>query len=201
MSLFAIERSFGGRRDALFALRRSARLASEDVLWQRSFLIREENSALCIWQAPSIEALARRARTTSLPVRQLRRVAEITPGSCGLETFPTAGGQLFCVYRQLLVPLTATELRSGAWRSVRCADTFPGLQWVRSYWDQDNRISFCLYQARRRADLRDHSAVLAVPCNEIWEVTELTPPVHRDGDDPLVPTLSQVPMGKRDPRS
>ena len=62
MSLFAIERSFGGRPDALFALRRSARLASEDVLWQRSFLIGEENSAVCIWQAPSIEALTKRAR-------------------------------------------------------------------------------------------------------------------------------------------
>jgi Nickel responsive protein SCO4226-like len=200
MSLFAIERSFSGRRDALFALRRSGRLASEDVLWHRSFLFEEENSALCIWQAPSIETLTKRARTASLPVRHLRRVEEITPGGCGLETFPTSGGQLFCVYRQFLQALTTTELRAGAWRSVRCADTFPGLQWVRSYWDQDNRISFCLYQARRRADLRAHSAVLAVPCNEIWEVTELIPPIHRDPDDPSVPTLSQVPMDKRNPR-
>jgi hypothetical protein len=187
MSLFAIERSFNGRRDALFALRRSVRLASEDVLWHRSFLFNEEHSALCIWQAPSIETLIKRAATTSLPVRQLRRVEEITPSSCGLETFPTPGGQLFCVYRQLLLALTTTELRAGAWRSVRCADAFPGLQWVRSFWDQDNRISFCLYQARRRADLRAHSAVLAVPCNEIWEVIELVPPVHRRADNPSAP--------------
>jgi hypothetical protein len=187
MSLFAIERSFGGRRDALFALRRSARLASKDVLWQRSFLVGEDNSALCIWQAPSIEALTKRARTISLPVRQFRRVEEITPRSCGLETFPTAGGQLFCVYRQFLLALTTTELRAGAWRSVRCADTFPGLQWVRSYWDQENRISFCFYQALRRADLRAHSAVLAVPCDKIWEVTELIHPVHRGANNPPVP--------------
>ena len=194
MSLFAIESSFSGRRDALFAIRRSARLASGSVLWQRSFLASEENSALCIWQAPSIEALTDLARTTSLPVRQLRCVEEITPSSCGLETLPTVGGPLFCVYRQLLLALTTTELRSGAWRSVRCADAFPGLQWVRSYWNQENRISFCFYHARRRADLRDHSAMLAVPCDKICEVTELIPRVHCRVDNPSVPLADTRPQ-------
>jgi len=64
---------------------------------------------------------------------------------------------------------------------------------VRSYWDQENRISFCFYQALRRADLRAHSAVLAVPCDEIWEVTELIPPVHRGADNPSVPFANTGP--------
>lgn len=173
MSLFAIERSFGGRRDALFALKRFGREASMDVQWQRSFFVRGQNRSLCIWQSPSVDALTGYA-AASLPVHRVREVVEIAPGACGLEEPRRGSGQLYCVLRRFAAPLTRMELHAGALRSVRCASAFPGLEWIRSYWNESDNVSFCFYQALRQADLRAHSMLLAAPCDEVWKVTEIS---------------------------
>ena len=173
MPLFAVERDFGERRDALFALKRPSRQASAHLQWQRSYLFFEQNRSLCIWHAPCTRDLTDYARIALLPLGEVRKVEEMVPEAWGFEVAPATGGQLYCAFRRFSAETTLTGLRAGAWRSARCASLFPGLHWVRSFWDDANKVTFCFYQALNPSDLQAHAELVTAPCEQVWRVKEV----------------------------
>ncbi len=67
------------------------------------------------------------------------------------------------------------DLEAAGFRSVVCQKQFPGLTWIRSYWDPAKEESLCLYEADREEDVRDHAKMADIPCDEVREVVEMSP--------------------------
>lgn len=67
------------------------------------------------------------------------------------------------------------DLEAAGFRSVVCQKQFPGLTWIRSYWDAAKEESLCLYEAEREQDVRNHAKMADIPCDEISEVVESSP--------------------------
>jgi len=81
---------------------------------------------------------------------------------------------LFTIRRD--VPdVTREDLDAAAFRALACAYEYPGLRWVRSYWDEDRGQLLCLYEARDAAQIEHHSRRSRIPCDEIRAVIEFGP--------------------------
>lgn len=70
---------------------------------------------------------------------------------------------------------TQEDLDASAYRALVCANAYKGMRWIRSYWDRENGQILCLYEARSREDLIQHSERSRIPCDEVREIMEILP--------------------------
>lgn len=73
------------------------------------------------------------------------------------------------------------DLDAASFRAIVCAPQFPGLKWVRSYWDRDAGWLDCLYEAADPTQLEEHALMARIPCDEVHEVSELLPRTYLKG--------------------
>jgi hypothetical protein len=69
----------------------------------------------------------------------------------------------------------ATDFDAALFRSLAWARAFPGLEWIRSFYDEDTGDTFCIYEARSAEDVRRHSDGAHIPYDSIAAVSELRP--------------------------
>lgn len=77
--------------------------------------------------------------------------------------------------------ISQEDLDAASFRAIMCAPQFPGLKWVRSYWDQEAGRLDCIYDAANPQQLEEHARVSRIPCDEVCEVTEMLPDTYRHG--------------------
>lgn len=83
--------------------------------------------------------------------------------------------------RRKLGYVSQEELDASAYRAIVCSYQFEDLKWLRSYWHQELGEITCIYEARDAAQVREHSLQSRIPCDEIREVTEVTPEPYIHG--------------------
>lgn len=71
--------------------------------------------------------------------------------------------------------MNADEVDAAAFRASVCAYEFPGLSWVRSFWDSSGGEIMCYYEAVDETQVREHSRKANIPCDAVYPVTELLP--------------------------
>ena len=84
---------------------------------------------------------------------------------------------LFAIRRNV-GPISADELDAAGFRATACATEFEGLRWERSFWDRARGQLLCYYEAKSADEIRRHSHMSNIPCDEITEVTEVLPDVY-----------------------
>lgn len=67
------------------------------------------------------------------------------------------------------------DIRPVALRAVLCLPKYPGLRWLRSYYDPERHHSTCYYETERPDLIWEHSAAAMIPCDAVAEVLEVTP--------------------------
>lgn len=77
--------------------------------------------------------------------------------------------------------ISQEDLDAASFRAIVCAPQFPGLKWIRSYWDQPGGRIDCLYEAENPRQLEEHARVARIPCDEVREVTEMVPDTYLHG--------------------
>jgi hypothetical protein len=77
--------------------------------------------------------------------------------------------------------ISQEDLDAAAFRAIVCAPQFPGLRWVRSYWDKGGGHLDCIYEAANPGQLEEHARVARIPCDEVREVSELLPETYLHG--------------------
>jgi len=81
---------------------------------------------------------------------------------------------LFTILRN--VPGASREdIDADSLRAITCAFEFPGLRWVRSYWDKERDQILCLYQGESVEQIVEHSRRSRIPCDEVNEIVEFGP--------------------------
>ncbi len=66
------------------------------------------------------------------------------------------------------------DVEAAGLRAAFCTYAFDGdVRWVRSYFDAAAGEIHCIYEARRPEQLRRHSELAHIPCDEVVEVTEI----------------------------
>ena len=81
---------------------------------------------------------------------------------------------LFTILRR--VPgATRDDIDAASLRALICATEFPGLRWVRSYWDSDGETILCLYEGKDAEQIAEHSRRSRIPCDEVREIVEFGP--------------------------
>ncbi|WP_341501486.1 DUF4242 domain-containing protein [Gallaecimonas sp. GXIMD4217] len=79
---------------------------------------------------------------------------------------------LFIIEREFAEQL---ELDSQAVRQTLEVNEEIGVQWLFSFLSADKKKTYCLYEAKDPALLREHARVLGIPADVIVEVTQLEP--------------------------
>ena len=77
--------------------------------------------------------------------------------------------------------ISQEDLDAASFRAIVCAPQFPGLKWVRSYWDRFGGRLDCIYEAVNAEQLEEHARVSRIPCDEVSEVTEMLPDSYLHG--------------------
>jgi hypothetical protein len=67
------------------------------------------------------------------------------------------------------------DIDAGALRALMCAMEFPNMRWVRTYWDRQAGVEFCLFEAERPEHLREHARRARIPDGELRPVQTLEP--------------------------
>ena len=67
------------------------------------------------------------------------------------------------------------DIDASAFRALACAIEYPGMRWIRSYWDREAGVLTCLYEAHSAAEIQEHSRRSRIACDEVREVTEFGP--------------------------
>ena len=70
---------------------------------------------------------------------------------------------------------TDDEIEAGALRAETCVGSFEGLRWVRSFFDPEREVSYCIYESPDAQSIRDHATTSDIPCEEVREVREYLP--------------------------
>lgn len=70
---------------------------------------------------------------------------------------------------------TRDDIDAASLRAIICAFEFPGLRWVRSFWDQDRGQLLCVYEGDSVDQIREHSRRSRIPCDEVHPVVEFGP--------------------------
>jgi uncharacterized protein DUF4242 len=70
---------------------------------------------------------------------------------------------------------TQEDIDAATWRAVSCAYNFGRLKWITSYWDVKGQRVFCIYEADDPDQIRLHSRLARIPCDEVTPVRELDP--------------------------
>lgn len=73
------------------------------------------------------------------------------------------------------------EVDAAAVRAIVCAPQFPGVKWHRSYWDREAGHLDCIYEANKVTDLEEHARAARIPCDQVYEVTEILPETYIHG--------------------
>ena len=89
--------------------------------------------------------------------------------------------------------MTDAERMLGATRAFLCAAGYPGMQWIRSYWDEAREISRCFYVANNAEDILYHAAMSGISCVAAREVTEF----RHDGSGKIV--AGEVDLNQKRP--
>jgi len=71
--------------------------------------------------------------------------------------------------------LSRDELDAAAFRAIVCAPQFSGLRWIRSYWDRQNGLLDCYYEAQSIEQLEAHARTARIPCDDVRLVDEVLP--------------------------
>jgi hypothetical protein len=85
------------------------------------------------------------------------------------------------VYRieRNLAGATPADVDAAAFRAVACMHDVLGVEWVRSYFDEQSGTMTCFYRANSPADIRRHAELARIPCDAIDEVIEYLPDAYR----------------------
>jgi len=73
------------------------------------------------------------------------------------------------------------EMDASAFRAIVCAPQFPGLRWVRSFWDRQTGRIDCIYEADSLRQIEEHARVSRIRCDEVCEVDEMFPETYVNG--------------------
>jgi hypothetical protein len=87
---------------------------------------------------------------------------------------------LYAIRRELGT-ISRDELDASASRAIMCAYDFENMTWVRSFWDPEAGNITCLYEAASAEDIREHARRARIPCDDVREVTEVTPELYVHG--------------------
>lgn len=80
------------------------------------------------------------------------------------------------IIRRDLPGATEAEVDAAALRALACiAEMDNRVVWLRSYWDRVAGHVRCVYEAASEAEIREHAEIARIPCDEVHEVTELSP--------------------------
>jgi hypothetical protein len=74
-----------------------------------------------------------------------------------------------------------TDYDAAVFRAISCAYEFDGLRWVRSYWDRQSGYSYCIYEADSAEQIREHSTLSQIACDEVFQVTDIDPESYDAG--------------------
>ena len=77
--------------------------------------------------------------------------------------------------RRHLGMISRDELDAAAYSALVCSYQFDDLKWLRSYWEPNLGQITCIYEAHDADQLHEHSLQSRIPCDEVSEVTEVTP--------------------------
>lgn len=83
--------------------------------------------------------------------------------------------------RREIGPATQEDIDAASFRAIMCAPWFPGLKWVRSFWDAPAGRLDCYYEAAAPEQLQHHAEISRIPCDEVTEVVELLPDTYVHG--------------------
>lgn len=181
MPLFAIKRLLSPAQtkeegDAMVVRAFECSLAYENFGWIRSYMEDETSMSLCIYEADSADDIWDHARRAALPINEADEAEEFTPDQFGVTPRPPIeGASLYVVDRQMPSDVSRTELDATALRAADCAEDFPGIGWVRSFWLEGPRLAHCVYWATDPNQLRAHAERSRMPCDAIRRVDELVP--------------------------
>ncbi len=70
------------------------------------------------------------------------------------------------------------DIDAASFRAIVCAPQFPGLKWVRSFWDPESGRIDCFYEAQDSHQIVEHAGAARIPCDEIHEVREVLPEMY-----------------------
>jgi hypothetical protein len=183
MPLYAIRRQIDATlpEEELDALTMRAIGSSAEyrgVLWQRSYQWSDAptSHSLCIYEAPSVDAIREHARRCTVPFNEIREVTEYLGSDHVIpeDNEPPGDGVYFLITRTMPADTTAEELDAAVLRSGSCMGNFD-ISWVRSYWDDDRKRSSCIYLAPEAELIRKHAELARIACDSIQEVTEQLP--------------------------
>ena len=71
--------------------------------------------------------------------------------------------------------LEADDVEAGGLRAAGCAQDYPGLRWIRSYWHRESAEVHCYYEAESEAQIREHSERARMVVSEVREVHDIDP--------------------------
>lgn len=77
--------------------------------------------------------------------------------------------------------MSKNDMDAAAFRAIVCAPQFPGLRWHRSFWDQERGVLDCYYEATGPGQVEEHARVARIPCDQVYEVSELVPETYVNG--------------------
>lgn len=77
--------------------------------------------------------------------------------------------------------LSQEEMDAAAFRAIVCAPQFPGLTWIRSYWDREQGRVDCIYDALDPEQIEEHARTARIPCDEVRLVEEVMPQTYLHG--------------------
>lgn len=77
--------------------------------------------------------------------------------------------------------LSQEEMDAAAFRAIVCAPQFPGLKWIRSYWDRETGRLDCIYEAANATQIEEHAATARIPCDQVRPVDEVMPETYLHG--------------------
>jgi hypothetical protein len=87
---------------------------------------------------------------------------------------------LYAIRREL-GKISRDELDASASRAIMCSYDFESMKWVRSFWDPEAGNITCFYEAASGEDLHEHARRARIPCDDVREVTEVTPELYVHG--------------------
>jgi len=76
--------------------------------------------------------------------------------------------------------LSDDDLAAGGYRAVSCAKRYPGLVWLRSYFDREAKRTTCFYVSPSRDVLVAHQADAQLEFETIIEVEEFDASIFYD---------------------
>jgi hypothetical protein len=152
-------------------------------LWQRSFGWEEETTleGFCVYSGPGSKDLAWQQRICGVPFEQIDEVEEI-PGAHsgpGID-YPGEGKSLFYAERVFESGMAAV------WEANSASLSHDGdVTWLRSFWNEPEKTSKCIFAARSEAAARDRVTMPGSTLGQFKAVNTNHPSLWSDTYDRL----------------